>query len=142
MSSRGSRIWGSSPKKCGLASPSPASALVFARWNPARGLFALFLFGPTRKAIPTSTSESIHPFWSQDEKEAFQLYLQKFGECRDGSNPGRSLRCWRRGRRWDVRNGALRRLRGGFWRVFAQAGGLQKGFAAQPWSVSSDSLMI
>ena len=25
---------------------------------------------------------------SQDEKEAFQQYMEKFGECRDGSNPG------------------------------------------------------
>ena len=25
---------------------------------------------------------------TQDEKEAFQQYMEKFGECRDGSNPG------------------------------------------------------
>jgi len=27
----------------------------------------------------------------QDEKEAFHKYMEKFGECRDGSNPGQFL---------------------------------------------------
>lgn len=26
---------------------------------------------------------------TEDEKAAFNLYTEKFGECRDGSNPGR-----------------------------------------------------
>lgn len=30
---------------------------------------------------------------SQDEKEAFQQYMEKFGECRDGSNPGAPSEC-------------------------------------------------
>ncbi|CAK9021962.1 unnamed protein product [Durusdinium trenchii] len=58
------------------------------------------LFSPAVALVPPAKPSQIlhvqvHPWWSQqDEKEAFQLYLQKFGECRDGSNPGYSRKAF------------------------------------------------
>lgn len=44
------------------------------------------------ESTPVTVEEGKQP--NEDEKEAFQLYLQKFGECRDGSNPGYSRKAF------------------------------------------------
>ena len=102
------------------------------------------LFSPAVALVPPAKPSQIlhvqvHPWWSQqDEKEAFQLYLQKFGECRDGSNPGGSLRCsWRRGRVAAMRERVPQKR---FLASFRLGRWVQKGFAAR-WSASSDSLI-
>eukprot|EP00913_Durusdinium_trenchii_P005528 g5150.t1 len=54
---------------------------------------------PVETTDPSEAEEMVSPSSGEstpvtDEKEAFQLYLQKFGECRDGSNPGYSRKAF------------------------------------------------